>query len=192
MTYSSSSPVYSASYNQPYQSNTYASSGYGSEETSDYGRRAHIRVLVPQNAEIWFDDNKTQQQGHERVFVSPPLEPGKTFHYNIRAEFNKDGQEQTVQRKVPVHAGDFFTVDLSQGQGMDTGTEPMDRDLNRPAPRTTDRDLDPTTRPGDVNTDPTRPRTTDTDPNRPRPADTKPPTTPNPRPDNPDTSPPRP
>src|SRR4051812_14539249 len=38
---------------------------------------ALVRVLVPADAELWFNGTKTTQGGTAREFESPPLAPGK-------------------------------------------------------------------------------------------------------------------
>src|SRR5207245_10829800 len=48
---------------------------------------AMLQVRVPENAEIWFAGSKTNQTGPVRHFVSPSLQPGRTFTYEIRARW---------------------------------------------------------------------------------------------------------
>ena len=88
------------------------------EARLDSAHIASIQVRVPANAEIWFEDGKTKQTGALRNFVSPPLETGKTFHYDIRARWT-DGSGKIVERmkSVPVSAGRASMVDFT-GPGM--------------------------------------------------------------------------
>ena len=53
--------------------------------------RAFIQVRVPAAAEIWFDGEKTSQTGSVRDFVSPALQTGRSFTYEIRARWTDEG-----------------------------------------------------------------------------------------------------
>ena len=70
----------------------------------------HIEVRVPAGAEIWFDDEKTVQAGTVRLFVSPPLPPGRDYTYEVRARWREDGSEVTQSRRVTVRAGQQVSV----------------------------------------------------------------------------------
>src|ERR1700723_1792902 len=48
---------------------------------------AYVDLRVPATAEIWFDDNKTAQTGSLRHYVTPSLESGRSFTYDIRARW---------------------------------------------------------------------------------------------------------
>lgn len=73
---------------------------------------ARLRLRVPENARVWFDDTETQQRGLDRDFVSPPLTPGKTYVYQIKAQWQENGQDVTRQQQVTVRAGDTLNLDL--------------------------------------------------------------------------------
>jgi uncharacterized protein (TIGR03000 family) len=75
---------------------------------------AHIRVLVPAGAKISFNGVETQQTGTERVFTTPELEPGRSYKYEVRAQWEAAGKEQSQTREVAFHAGDGVTVNLIQ------------------------------------------------------------------------------
>src|SRR5260370_27645314 len=61
---------------------------------------ALIDVLVPADAEIWFDGAKTVQNGEFRQFVSPPLMPGHDFFYEIKARWMENGKKIARSRRV--------------------------------------------------------------------------------------------
>lgn len=71
-----------------------------------------LNVRVPQAAQIWIEGDKTQQTGQFRQFVSPPLEQGKTFSYQVKAEWTENGQKIVRNRKIMVHAGEAVDIDL--------------------------------------------------------------------------------
>jgi uncharacterized protein (TIGR03000 family) len=75
---------------------------------------AHIRVIVPPDAQVWFDDQLTNQMGPERVFYSPELSPGRDFVYEVKARWKENGRDVTQTRQAQVHAGDFVTIDFTK------------------------------------------------------------------------------
>lgn len=75
--------------------------------------RAFLTVRVQEDAKLTVDGNPTTQRGGVRRFHSPPLEPGKTYHYTVVAEWMPSNYETfTVKRKVEVAAGKRVEVDL--------------------------------------------------------------------------------
>jgi uncharacterized protein (TIGR03000 family) len=86
------------------------------------GADTTIRVDVPDpNARVFFDDTPTRQQGMDRVFSSPLLDPNKTYTYTIRATWNDNGREVTRSQDVRVQAGQSATVDFRK-MGDQRGT----------------------------------------------------------------------
>ena len=47
-----------------------------------------------------------------RWFVTPPLEPGRAFHYELRAEVERGGKRLTQTREVAVRAGQQSEVTI--------------------------------------------------------------------------------
>lgn len=86
----------------------------GAGYTPRSNNAAHIRLRVPPDAEVWFDGNKTKQTGEVRNFYSPQLTPGKTYVYNLRVRWKKDGQDKEATRKVRVQARESVPVDLTK------------------------------------------------------------------------------
>jgi uncharacterized protein (TIGR03000 family) len=66
---------------------------------------AFITVEVPANAELWFGNVLTRQQGTERSFVSPPLQSGP-YVYDLRARWTENGQPVERTKQVKVRAGE--------------------------------------------------------------------------------------
>jgi uncharacterized protein (TIGR03000 family) len=69
----------------------------------------HVRVSPP-HAEISFEGSKTAQIGTSRLYVSPPLNQGQNYSYDIRVSWNNNGQVVTQDRKVIVRAGDRLSI----------------------------------------------------------------------------------
>jgi uncharacterized protein (TIGR03000 family) len=73
---------------------------------------ATIIVHLPADARLKFDDTPTVSTYDRRVFTSPPLPPGKTFHYTLTAELQRDGKTINTSRTVEVRAGEDSEVYL--------------------------------------------------------------------------------
>jgi uncharacterized protein (TIGR03000 family) len=102
-----SPPIY-YSHSRPFV----ASSTYSTPLKAE-GSTASIQVRVPANAEIWFDNQKMSQTGSLRDFVSPPLETGKQFTYNLRVRWtDSSGKVIDQTKQVEVQAGQQSTADF--------------------------------------------------------------------------------
>ena len=75
---------------------------------------ARLQVLVPADAEVWFDGNPTATRGEQREFTSPPLPPGRDFRYQIRARWMEAGRVVDQTRTVTVRANARVGVNFSQ------------------------------------------------------------------------------
>jgi uncharacterized protein (TIGR03000 family) len=86
-----------------------------SPSTASQEERATLIVHLPADAQLTVEGQPTQQTSARRLFVSPPLTPGKTYYYTLRAEVVRNGQKLTTTREVAVRAGQQteVTLDLS-------------------------------------------------------------------------------
>ncbi len=76
-------------------------------------RPAIINVRVPAQAQVWFDDVPvTTGAGAFRQFLSPPLEPGYRYSYEIRARWMDNGRPVERSQKVTFRPGEQATVNL--------------------------------------------------------------------------------
>jgi uncharacterized protein (TIGR03000 family) len=95
---------------------------------------ARIRVWVPDtNAQVFFDDSPTRQNGMERFYNSPPLDPSKTYSYTIRATWTENGKEVSRTKDVKVQSGRTAVVDFRATSD--------NTDSNIPTPREDKSDL---------------------------------------------------
>jgi uncharacterized protein (TIGR03000 family) len=86
-------------------------SGYAYGSTAD--NAARVRVMVPPDAKVWFNDRATRQTGSERDFETPALQPGRDFTYDVKAQWrDQNGKEVTQTRHVDVRANSNVTVDF--------------------------------------------------------------------------------
>jgi uncharacterized protein (TIGR03000 family) len=82
------------------------------EEQRSADDRAHIQLLVPENAEVWFQGEKTTLTGSRREFVSPLLTPGGVYTYELRVRWNDNGTVVERSRTLDVRANETITVDF--------------------------------------------------------------------------------
>jgi uncharacterized protein (TIGR03000 family) len=94
------------------------------EETTPGDGAAHLLIRVPEDAELWFDGHPTQQTGRERVFVSPPLLPGRTYRYKVVARWEEDSLSVERKRTLNVRANMWASVDLTQPEPPAMPKEP--------------------------------------------------------------------
>ena len=86
---------------------------------------ASVRLIVPANAEVWFDGNRMSETGTVRDYVSPAaLVAGSEYYYQVRVRSMKNGQPVDQTRKVIVRAGAVTTVDFTtQAAAQDTNAQ---------------------------------------------------------------------
>lgn len=76
---------------------------------------AHLQLIVPAAAEVWFSGARIPQEGRVREFVSPPLAPGKTYNYRIVVRYtDASGKPVEDKRDIQVRANDWFSIDFTR------------------------------------------------------------------------------
>jgi uncharacterized protein (TIGR03000 family) len=80
--------------------------------TSQAARPATLVVTLPADARLTVDNTPTRLTSARRVFNSPPLQPGRSYRYTLKAEIVRDGQTLTTTRDVNVRAGQETDVNL--------------------------------------------------------------------------------
>jgi len=81
--------------------------------TTYFRTPATIQVSVPAQAVLYFDGVKMSSSSDSRRFSTPPLESGKTYFYNVKAEVERDGQIVTTTQHVVVRAGQQTQVQIN-------------------------------------------------------------------------------
>jgi uncharacterized protein (TIGR03000 family) len=76
------------------------------------GTEATLVVTLPEDATLTIDGEETTSTSANRVFVSPALEQGKEYEYNLKAKVVRDGQTQIATAKVTVRPGETSQVEL--------------------------------------------------------------------------------
>jgi uncharacterized protein (TIGR03000 family) len=74
----------------------------------------HLAIRVPTDAEIFVDGAATRMTGTVRRFVSPALEAGKQYTYEVTARWTEGGREVVQTRRLNVAAGQNLNVDFTQ------------------------------------------------------------------------------
>jgi uncharacterized protein (TIGR03000 family) len=69
-------------------------------------------VHLPADAKLTVEGTPTTSTSSRRVFVSPPLQPGQSYTYHLDAQVTRNGQTETVQRDLPVRAGQQTEITL--------------------------------------------------------------------------------
>ena len=70
-------------------------------------------VTLPENAKLTIDGTATKATSGTRTFVTPTLEPGKTFKYTLKAEVPMGEKTEVITREIQVRAGEETKVTLS-------------------------------------------------------------------------------
>lgn len=74
---------------------------------------ASVDVRVPANAEVRFDGQLTAEGGALRRFVTPPLQAGTAYTYDVSASWPAAGGTTSRDRHIEFHAGDRVVVDFT-------------------------------------------------------------------------------
>ncbi len=82
--------------------------------TSGGNQAAILNIHVPDVAEIWFEGEKTNQTGADRVFRSPPLAEGQNYSYDVKARWMEDGKPVEKTRTVRIKAGEQVRINFME------------------------------------------------------------------------------
>jgi len=66
---------------------------------------ATLIVHLPADAMLKVDDFTPRSTSDRRVFLTPPLDPGRTFYYTLSAELKRDGKTLHTSQRAEVRAG---------------------------------------------------------------------------------------
>ena len=75
-------------------------------------------MTLPADAKLTIDGQPTVSTSESRVFVSPSLTPGRTFHYVLKATVVRDGKTDTVTKTVAVRAGEVTRIQIEFPQAV--------------------------------------------------------------------------
>jgi uncharacterized protein (TIGR03000 family) len=86
--------------------------GPGEMEGPQNEMHAYLEVRLPPSASVTIEGERTTQRGPRRLFVSPPVESGHNYVYDLTARWMEDGREVVRTEKVHVRPGRTTVVDL--------------------------------------------------------------------------------
>jgi uncharacterized protein (TIGR03000 family) len=75
---------------------------------------ATIELVVPADAQVWFNGQATAQTGSVRRFVTPPLNANGDYSYEVKVRWTRNREPVEETRNIPVVAGAFRRLDLLQ------------------------------------------------------------------------------
>lgn len=86
----------------------------GGVAAQDAAQPVFLRILLPdEKATLLIDNRPTKQTGTKRIFVTPPVAPGKTFTLTITAKWESKNDTEVVRSRVILaQAGKVIEVDL--------------------------------------------------------------------------------
>jgi uncharacterized protein (TIGR03000 family) len=74
---------------------------------------ATVLVKAPMDVRVKFNGQLANRTTEEQTFVTPALEPGQNYSYQVTAEAERDGKPVTRTKKVMVKANEQARVDFS-------------------------------------------------------------------------------
>jgi uncharacterized protein (TIGR03000 family) len=78
---------------------------------------ALIRLRAPSEwAKVEFDGEETSRMGLNRTFVTPTLQPGKTYSYVMTVTWTQNGKPMSAERTIRVKAGQITQVNLRRAK----------------------------------------------------------------------------
>ncbi len=72
----------------------------------------HVVVKLPAEAKLFVDGVACPLTSAQRSFDTPPLEPGKTYYYSLKAETIREGRSVAETKRVTVRAGQETVVEF--------------------------------------------------------------------------------
>jgi uncharacterized protein (TIGR03000 family) len=79
--------------------------------------RIRLTVRLPDAAaEVWIEQTAMKGDGPERVFDSPPLQAGKTYRYELVANWKENGESKAESRTVTAVPGEGKVIDFTQSR----------------------------------------------------------------------------
>jgi uncharacterized protein (TIGR03000 family) len=83
---------------------------------------------VPENGQVWIEEDATSSRGTLRTYQSPALTPGKSYSYTVRVAWVENGKVVSQTRHFPIKAGDVQCVYLVQSGSQLEGEKDVVQD----------------------------------------------------------------
>ena len=75
--------------------------------------RAKVLIDVPAQAKLYIDDQPMSNKTGLRTFVTPPLQRGQSYFYDVKIVLTVDGQEKVQTQRVILRAGEVVAANFS-------------------------------------------------------------------------------
>jgi uncharacterized protein (TIGR03000 family) len=125
-------PAMSSYYGSGYSADAGGYYSYGAPARADTRDSAQLNVRLPDpNAEVWVEGKRTQQRGTWREYQSPPLNPDKSYTYEVRARWTENGKDVERTKTVPVRANGVATVDFTSA-ASNSRVDEIDKGASKP------------------------------------------------------------
>jgi uncharacterized protein (TIGR03000 family) len=79
--------------------------------------RAKVVVEVPAQAKLYIDDQLMPDKAGKRTFVTPPLQSGQTYYYDVKLVTVQDGREIAQTTRVILRPGELQTASFGPPAG---------------------------------------------------------------------------
>jgi uncharacterized protein (TIGR03000 family) len=76
---------------------------------------ANLKILIHPEAKLTVEETQTKSTGGERLFVTPPLDAGKTYAYTLKWTYPDGGSAVTRMAVIQFQADKEKTIDLRPG-----------------------------------------------------------------------------
>ncbi len=73
---------------------------------------ATLVVDLPANARLTIDGQPTQLTSATRTFITPPLQSGREYYYDLKAQLDRNGKTLTATKRVTIRPGQETRVHL--------------------------------------------------------------------------------
>ena len=83
---------------------------------------AYLKITVPPDTtyaktSVTIDDTPTKATGTLRNFITPPLEAGKKYAYQVVVKFEPNNYTKiTIKREIPITAGETVEIELTKAE----------------------------------------------------------------------------
>ena len=86
---------------------------------------ATLNIRLPQNVHLWIQGKEIVNPGTAFTLVSPALESGFNYTYQLKAQWSEGGAQVVRTRPVQVRAGETVNVDLTTEGTSETTVRTM-------------------------------------------------------------------
>jgi uncharacterized protein (TIGR03000 family) len=94
----------------------------GEPKKQDETSRAKVMIDVPANAKLYIDNQPMSDKTGQRAFMTPPLQRGQTYFYDVKIVLTVDGREKAETQRVILRAGDVVAASFPTPQSSGTAT----------------------------------------------------------------------